>query len=334
MKALISILSIIFVMMVSGFAFADTQTQKGFVKISKDRELFVDYVAPKAGQPTLIILNGLTYSTTDWDAFIAPLQKRGVGLLRYDMFGMGQTLLKYAPTMATISFDSQVQDLKKLLTVMDIKGPYNLVGLSYGGGIGLGFAKFFPEDVKNLIMMAPFTEQLAGMDTWIKSQIWATRQMYPMNPSSDDQLYDYFLHQIVYATYPQAEPSVLNNPYILESVFRMVQGIRKVRPVDFVGKITVPMHLMVAEKDQYIPGTVLQTFWDKVPAKDKMSRIFVKDSEHKICEAVPNFAASWVYQITTGNELLFKGDDFQGFPLKGEATSAAGSTIRLTGGKE
>ena len=332
MKALISILTVLLVMMMSGVSFA-AGTQKGFVKVRADRELYVDYVAPQAGQPTLIILNGLTYDTTSWDQFVAPLQKRGVGLLRFDMFGMGQTLLKYAPAGAVVPYDDQVKDLKQLLTVMHIQGPYNFVGLSYGGGIAIGYALAYPNDVKNMILIAPYTQPLDGQNNWINAQIWATRAIFPYNTMSSDDLYDFYLHQIIYATYPQAEPVVLKNPFILEGVFRMVQGIRKFRPVDLANKINVPTHMMIAMQDQYIPQPILQDFSSKVPSSAKMSRIFVNDSEHKIPEAVPNFAASWIYQIVQGNPLLFKGNDFQGFPFKGEAHSTH-DTIRLTGGKE
>ncbi len=333
MKTLISILSILFVMMISGFAFAKTETVRGFVKIAKDRELYVNYVVASSGQPTLIVLNGLTYSTTEWDNFIEPLQKRGVGILRYDMYGMGETLAKYAPVTEAVSYKIQVEDLQKLLTALKIKAPYNIVGLSYGGGIGVAYALEYPQNVKNLILMAPYTEPLAGQNNWIMAQIWATRQIFPTNKVSDDELYDFYLRQIVYATYPQAEPVVLKTPFILESVFRMVQGIRKFRPIDFADQLSVPTHLMVAPQDQYIPAGVLSDFWEKVPSKIKSSRIFVNNSEHKIPEAVPNFAASWVYQILSGNPLLSKGLDFQGYPYKGEAQSGK-EIIGLTGGKE
>ncbi|RYZ83574.1 MAG: hypothetical protein EOP04_19720 [Proteobacteria bacterium] len=181
--------------------------------------------------------------------------------------------------------------------------------------------------------MAPYTEPLAGQYRWIMAQIWATRQMFPFNKASDDELYDYFLRQIVYATYPQSEPVVLRNPFILESVYNMVRGIRKYRPIDELDNLKVPTHMMVARKDQYIPADVLESFWDKVPAKSKRSRIFINNSEHKIPEAVPNFAASWVYQIATGNPLLQEGTDFEGYPFEGEAR-AGKKVIRLTSGKE
>lgn len=337
MRTLMAVLSLILVMMISGFAFAAEkfkgETFKGFVKIEEGYEIYVDYVKPKAGQPTVVLLNGLTYNLTHWDRFVTALEKRGVGILRYDMFGMGQTLLKYAPVTEKISYQDQVEDIRDLLKIMKIKGPYNFVGLSYGGGVGFAYALEYPKEVKNLVLMAPYTEPLEQQYNWIMAQIWATRQIFPYNKMSDDDLYDYFLHQIVYATYPQAEPVVLQNPFILESVFRMVQGIRKFRPIDVANQLASKTHLMVGEYDQYIPEKVLNNFWAKVPAKSKASRIVVEGSEHKIPESVPRFAAAWVYEIATGNPALFKGEEFKGFPFKGEASSPK-DTIQLNGGKE
>lgn len=292
---------------------------KGFVSISSQRELYVDYVRAKNNQPTVILLNGLTYSTVQWNQMVEPLLLRGVGILRYDMAGMGETLIKYAPILSAISYKDQVKDLKSLLTAMKINGPYNLVGLSYGGGIALGYAAAYPNDIKNIILIAPYTKPLEQQDQWIRSQIWATRNMFPYNPSTDDELYDYFLQQIVYATYPQVEPSILANPYILPSVFRMTQGIRKFRPMDITENLPArSVHLMIARKDQYINPEVLESYWDAVPKESRASRIYVNDSEHKMPEAVPNFTAAWVYRVLSGNPIFSEGRDFEGYPLRGE----------------
>lgn len=305
---------------------------KGFIKISSSRELFVDYVKAKNNQPTVILLNGLTYSTRQWEQMIQPLLVRGVGIVRYDMFGMGQTLAKYAPMMEIIPYQNQVADLKALLNSMQLKGPYNIVGLSYGGGIAIGYAAAYPNDIKNLVLIAPYTQPLDEQDTWIKSQIWATRQMYPYNPASDEELYDYFLHQIVYATYPQVEPIVLGSPFTLESVFRMTQGIRKYRPLDMTDLLSAKsVHLMIARKDQYIKPVVLETYWNAVPKSARASRIYVNDTEHKMPEAIPNFTAAWVYKILSGEDLYFQGRDFEGFPLKGEVRT--GDQVIHVGGQ-
>ncbi len=298
---------------------AKAEDLQGFVQVSAQRELYVDYVAPERGLPTVVLINGLTYSTRQWENFVQPLIAKGVGVLRYDPFGQGQTLLKYAPILAPIPYQDQIADLKVLLEKLKIKGPYNLVGLSYGGGIAAGFAAAYPSLIKNLVMMAPFTRPLDGTDNWIKAQIWATRQIFPLNKMSDDDLYDYYLHQIVYATYPQAEPIVLENPFKLEATYRLVQGIRKARPIDLTH--TIPsraLHLMIARQDQYINTSVLDEYWDAVPLEARASRLYINGSEHKMVEAVPNFTAAWVYEIVTGNKRLFKGQDFEGYPYRGE----------------
>lgn len=298
---------------------ANAEAVRGFVAISAQKELFVDYVPAEGKNPTVILINGLTYSTRQWNNFTEALLAKGVGVLRYDPIGQGQTLLKYAPILNVIPYQDQIKDLKTLLTKMKIKGPYNLVGLSYGGGIAAGFAAAYPNLVKNLVMMAPFTRPLDGTDNWIKAQIWATRQIFPFNKMSDDDLYDYYLHQIVYATYPQAEPIVLENPFKLEATYRLVQGIRKARPIDYTN--TIPpraLHLMIARQDQYINTSVLDEYWDAVPQDARASRLYINGSEHKMVEAVPNFTAAWVYEIVTGNKKLFKGSDFEGYPYRGE----------------
>lgn len=331
MKALILIYSILILLAIRNFAFA-AEPQKLWVEVRAQKELFVEYYAPKAGQPTLVVLNGLTYSTRQWDRYVNALVQTGVGVVAYDMEGQGRTLLRYAPALAPFPVKTQVQDLKVLLAKLKIAAPYNLVGLSYGGGVGLGFALENPRLVKNLILMAPYTRPLEKLDNWIKSQIWATRATFPLNPASDDELYDFFYRQIVYATYPQAEPVVLENPFKLEAVFRMGQGIRKFVPEEFAKRLQVPTHMMVARKDQYIPASVLETFWAEIPSQTRMSRLFIADSEHKIPEAFPSFSAAWTYHILKGNKALFQGKDFEGQPSEGTAQSKD-ETIRLTRGK-
>lgn len=336
MKALLLIYSILMALALRDLAFAGNPTAAGarrlWVEVRPQKSLYVEYYAPKLGQPTLVILNGLTYSTRQWDPYVSALVKVGVGVVAYDMDGQGQTLLRYAPATHAFPIATQVRDLKVVLEKLQVPAPYNLVGLSYGGGVGIGFALENPQLVKNLILMAPYTKPLEKMDVWIKAQIWATRATFPLNPASDDELYDFFYHQIVYATYPQSEPIVLENPFKLEAVFRLGQGIRKFVPEDFASDLRVPTHLMVARRDQYIPATVLESFWSAVPKNLKKSRIFVADSEHKLPEAVPNFAAAWTYYIVKGHSSLFLGKDFEGQPRKGTAQSGK-EIIRLTSGE-
>lgn len=291
---------------------------KGFVAISADKELYVDYIKAKKNNPTVVLLNGLTYSTRQWESFTVALTSFGIGVLRFDFDGMGETLLKYAPATQPYPVEQQAQDIKALLKKIKLSGPYNLIGLSYGGGVLAKYTELYPKDVAQMVMMAPFTEPLAEQDELIKKSVNWNQKIFPFNSATEDELYDYFLRQIMYMTYPAVEPIILENPYKLEAVFRLVQGIRKFKAIDVVSSIPDRrLHLMIGLRDQYIKQNVLDTYWDATPIQSRASRLYIRDAEHKIPEAVPVFAAQWVQRIISGDPTLFKGDSFMGNPYDG-----------------
>jgi pimeloyl-ACP methyl ester carboxylesterase len=305
---------------------ASRDDQAGFVRISSDRELYVRWTHAKDNKPTVVLINGLTYSTKQWDDFAEALTNKGIGVLRYDPQGMGETLLKYAPILENISYETQVDDLKALIKVLKITEKLNIIGLSYGGGIGIAFSAKYPEMVKNMIAMAPYTEPVASQEQWIQSQIWLTRQTVPWNTATDAELHEFFFRQLVYMTYPMVEPVVLENPFKLEATFRMALGIRGLKALDVVGKMPVhSLHLIIAGSDQYISREVLESFWSKTPAFVKASKSIINNVEHKIPEAAPHFAAEYVEQILKENGLLSGGREFEADPVSGKVKYDGGS---------
>lgn len=270
-----------------------------FVTVGSEK-VFVRHKKASAGAPTLVLLNGLTYSTAQWGAFSGALERLepGFGIVKYDMRGMGKTLLEAnLPVNYSISLDSQVEQLKGLLPKLGLK-KVDLVGLSYGGGVAIAFAKAYPKLVRRIFLMAPFTEALEDQDRIIRAQIASARLTFPFNPATDDELYDYFLRQFIYTTYPASEPVVLENPFKLEAIFRMVQGIRLFKATEAAKFLPADsVHLVIANQDQYIPKAVMNRFWEAVPPKARSSRIDITYSEHKIPESIPNFAAAWIATV-------------------------------------
>lgn len=306
----------------AGASSARGSNHTGFVKIAKDRELYVSYDLPVPGKPTIVLLNGLTYRLGSWDPFVRFLHGKGYGILRYDPMGMGQTLIKYAPALDAFPIEEQVDDLAKLLERLKVNEPVHLVGLSYGGALGMQFAVDYPKRVATLIMMAPFVAALENQDVWIRLQIHQTRILFPANPASFDELYDFFLRQIIYTTYPVAEPIVLENPFKLEATFRLVQGIRKWQAKEIVGKLPAgKSHLMLARQDQYVSNAIHDKLWTQIPTPARASRLYIEGSEHKIPEAVPAFAAAWVLRIVEGDSRISGGKTFVGNPWDGTAES-------------
>ncbi len=148
-------------------AFAQ-QNQNGFLSLPSGHAVYFEYMKPAPGQPTLVLLNGLTYETTSWNSFTKAVYSPGMGILRYDPVGMGKTLLKYAPIIAPISLRSQVEDLKFLLAGLGIRQRVNLLGLSYGGALAIFFTAQYPGLVQNCILMAPFVAPIKAIDDSIK----------------------------------------------------------------------------------------------------------------------------------------------------------------------
>lgn len=272
-------------------------TDAKWVEISPSKSLYVEYHAPQRNQETVVLLHGLTYSTVQWSKFIRSLTKRGIGVVAYDMEGMGQTLLKYAPVKAIIPIGGQITDLNILLRKLKIKKPYNLIGLSYGGGVAFGYAVKYPQEVKNLILMAPYIKPLKKVDDYLKSQVDTTRKLYPFNPYTDEQLYEFFFRQFVYSVYPMQEPIVLENPYKLEAVFRLSQGVGSFIPEEHVSELNVKAHMLIPMNDQYFPPAEYENFWNLFPKHTQANLFYVKGSEHKIPESQPEQAADFVQKI-------------------------------------
>lgn len=305
--------------------FATTAKQefvKGFVQIQPDRRLWVEQRQAVNGKPTLFFLNGLTWSTTQWRPLVAALDKLDpeIGIVLYDMDGMGRTLLDKAPVTWNIPFASQIKDLKGLYDKLDIEGPKILAGLSYGGAGVLQYMADHPDDFDKAIAMAPFLEKLPEQDQWIRGMIKGVRQTNPYNPATDEELYAYFLRTLVYTTYPMAEPIMLENPYKTEGVYRMVLGSKDWRALDIVKKLPAgKMHIMAGQDDPYVKLPWLQSFWAAIPERAQASFLLMHDTQHKLPEERPDFTAAWIMEIVKNNPNLNRGLIFDGNPDAGWA---------------
>lgn len=275
--------------------FVDHEAVEKFVTLENGHKLFTSYTAPQTGFPTLIFVNGLTYSTSDYTYLAERLKYMGYGIFLYDAFGMGETLLANPIPKVAIDYRDQIKELDELLQKEKIPAPYDLVGLSYGGGILIGYSVQYPQKVNKLFLLSPFTEVIESSKNIILQQIAWTKIFFPFNDATDEELADFYTRMFAYMNYPIFEPSVLENPYKLEGVILLTQGISPYRPIDEAHKIPKnKMHLMIGIFDQYVTYDVYEKFWQAAQPAEPCSFVTVGYSEHKLPESFPGFVARWI----------------------------------------
>ncbi len=314
---------LILVLLVSGSVFA-RGFEKSFINVTKDRRLWVEQRAAQNGKPTLVLLNGLTWSTRDWGPFVQDLTAidPDLGLVLYDMEGQGRTLLDRAPVDWDIPIDLQVDDLRTLLQKLNIKGDVSVAGLSYGGAIALYFSAQHPRIFKQVIAIAPFLERLREQDYIIQTWVNHHKVVYPLDSRSDTELYDHYLRVYVYSTYHLAEPVILENPYHQEAIYRMVKGAKNFTAAAYGRQFPKnAIHVVGAVDDDFVKDENLGAFWKGLPGNRQASYLRVEHTQHKIPALRPEITASWVNQILKGNPDLHRGLIWQVDPYEGNARS-------------
>lgn len=302
----------------------------GYVEIRPGERLHVEHHPAQDGFPTLFLLNGLTYSTRQWDPFVQTIKnlEPRLGIVTYDMRGMGKTLKdpkgEQNDRDKNITPEMQARDLKDLMRVLNIQGPKSTVALSYGGAIQiLAAARDF--DFDHFINMAPLLEPMESQDQWIRQKIAFHRMLAPGDLRSDEALYDYYLWLLVLTTYPMAEPVIAGDIDKIIGIYRMVKPIRHWRGIQYTNHFPRgKFHLVAAIKDEYVPLKDLEEFWDNIPTNSRASFLKIKNARHKIPEERPEIAARWVLQILRGHPHLQSGLTFTGDPnsliVEGEKT--------------
>lgn len=303
---------------------ADRDTQ-GFVEVGRAEPLYVDYYQVDNASTTVVILNGLTYSTENWDQMMPYLVGRGYSIVRYDMRGQGKTIAHHGPELSIISYEDQVQDLQALLNHFGLQS-VDLLALSYGGGIGLAFAAQYPERVKTLTTMSPFV----GPDTTslvfigIQNEVAAAKLANPFLSLAytDEQLFQYYFGLFYYSTAGVTEPELLTTPFILQSTLMMTDGLWTNAKAVAEALPSGKLNYVIGDQDIVQSRSHYDSFWNMLPASAKASRININGALHKIPESVPAYAAAWFNLILNHDPRISGGVVFEGEASTGTARSA------------
>lgn len=161
------------------------------------------YELTGSGDDTLVLIHEMAMSLESWDLLMPELTKNH-RVLRYDLRGFGLS----EKIRGAMTFTEEVEDLRGLLDVLEIKGKVTLIGGAIGGAISLAFAATYPERVKGLVAMSPATSvtpqrrvavmadaamsDRSSMRTILAGQLPG---LYPLDIRVSDERTNWFLNQ-------------------------------------------------------------------------------------------------------------------------------------------
>jgi len=122
------------------------------VKRGRLRDVGLDgytYCILEAGSgPTLVLLYGLGGSLYDWRHMIDGLSKKH-RVIAMDLLGAGESSM---PPNGDYSVVAQARRVKGLLDLLGVEKP-TLIGTSYGGGVAIAFAEYWPDRLDGLVLI-------------------------------------------------------------------------------------------------------------------------------------------------------------------------------------
>ena len=195
----------------------------------------LNYVARGAGQP-VILLHGMVASLYDWERLMPDLAGAGYRAIAADLPGHGDSdgpeeLQEYTAEQFFKAVESWLHGLKD-------GPPFFLVGHSFGGYISLRYTLAHPENVRALVLIAPFysARQLSWELQAFYRQPFLAMRVMPLLPLGLldlalgwDPANASFSREARWQTaidYKRAAPEILNLPRTVESLEQELGNIR------------------------------------------------------------------------------------------------------------
>jgi len=99
----------------------------------------------------VVLVHGATIPIWTWDQQVQALTKAGFRVLSYDNFGRG-----YSDRPA-VTYDQalHLKQLRELVDKLGLTRPFDLIGISLGGGTAVNFTARYPDRVDKLVLISP-----------------------------------------------------------------------------------------------------------------------------------------------------------------------------------
>jgi pimeloyl-ACP methyl ester carboxylesterase len=105
---------------------------------------------PEKGK-VVVLVHGGTVPIWTWDKQVPALIKAGFKVLSYDQYGRGYS------DRSEVTYDQKLyqRQLLELVDNLELKEPFDLIGISMGGATAVNFTARYPDRVRKLILISP-----------------------------------------------------------------------------------------------------------------------------------------------------------------------------------
>lgn len=157
--------------------------RSGYVCV-EDRNVYWEYFG-RGHREAICLLNGVAMSTRSWYAFVPQLQPE-YDVILFDYWGQGNSFSEDAPYSIPCFCDA----LTKIVDTLSIQR-FHLMGISYGGFVGLDYARRYQERLHTLTISGILLtrEELFEMYEELSLLFYRSGQM---------ELYAYYLYEKIF----------------------------------------------------------------------------------------------------------------------------------------
>ncbi|MDA1188386.1 MAG: alpha/beta fold hydrolase [Chloroflexi bacterium] len=219
------------------------------------------YTALGKGRPAIFLHGGLGFDHNYFRPWTDPLSKN-FRIVYYDHRGNGRS--DGRESLANVTHDTWIEDLEALRKHLGFK-KFTLVGHSYGGALGMGYALKYPKNLDGLAIITSY----AGWDFWHEAignakklgtpeQVAALKRMEHTHFTNDED-FGQTVGTVTPLYFERVEEKVLERigatTKISYQAFNrgFIDCHKNYNLVPRLGEIKVPTLVMASPKDKIIP---------------------------------------------------------------------------------
>lgn len=305
----------------------------GVVNIADNHKVFYKYQQAEGGKPTVVLLNGLIYSLSNWDKYFDLMGDQGYGVLLIAYSAQPESLRKLSVKPFFSDVELTVQGPRQIgLTTQDLVDEvmatvdtlainrFSVLSLSYSSVVAAELAVQHKDRINSVILVAPAVMAAHRYNAWGK----ARHTWYETVRPSGDYYYDAELYATMsmLVTPTQYAFEGVDFSAFFDGVFHMGGTSAKYFDLkDYAKADLPPVHLMLASHEDEALLEDQRRFWemmDRNPAKG--SYVYFEGGQHALVGTSPVEVAELTSQILSGERV-------SGFErMKVEESSGHGSS--------